>query len=229
MPSWVIVGATRGIGITMAASSDSQNEVFALIRSQKTAGPLNELTASRKNIHETAEQIGKATGGRLDVLIYNAFFRGDSLKVNALHLFHTVNALLPLIKRGTEKKIIYISSVSGDIEVTRISELSTAVGYSASKAAGAIDMTKYASELKSDGILTLSISPGWVVTDSAKDLITSPAAFTAILSALKKSDPNVKGMISPKESVESMLSVIKNLDGTNSGRFLSHKGNLSWF
>lgn len=65
-----------------------------------------------------------------------------------------------------EKKIIYISSPSGDLEFNRVSELSTAVGYSISKAAGAIVMTKYASELKSEGIRALSISPGWVETDA---------------------------------------------------------------
>ncbi|KAL6811851.1 hypothetical protein V8C40DRAFT_283817 [Trichoderma camerunense] len=266
MPSWAIVGATRGIGFEYVnqLSSDAQNEVFALIRSQKTAGPLNELASSRKNIHvletdignpaklkETSGEIGNIGGGKLDVLVYNAFFHGDSaelspsafagreeelenhffgpLKVNALHLIHTVNAFLPLIKQGSEKKIVYISSPSGDLELTRVSEISTAVGYSVSKAAGAIVMTKYASELKSEGIRTLSISPGWVETDAAKDMVTAPGAFEAILSTLRKYDPNVKGMISPKESVESMLSVIKGLDESISGKFLSHKGNLEWF
>jgi NAD(P)-dependent dehydrogenase (short-subunit alcohol dehydrogenase family) len=63
--------------------------VFALIRSQQTAGALNELAASRKNIHvletdtsspkklrETAENVGSVTGGKLDVLIYNAYLPG---------------------------------------------------------------------------------------------------------------------------------------------------------
>lgn len=86
--------------------------------------------------------------------------------MNALHLIHTVNAFLPLIKLGTEKKIVYIYSPSGDLELTRVSEISNVVGYSVSKAAGAIVMTKYASELKSEGIRALSISPGWVETDA---------------------------------------------------------------
>ncbi|KKP02911.1 hypothetical protein THAR02_04976 [Trichoderma harzianum] len=266
MPSWAIVGATRGIGFEYVnqLSSNAQNEVFALIRSQKTAGPLNELASSRKNIHvletdignpaklkETAGEIGNIGGGKLDVLVYNAFFHGDSaelspsafagreeelenhffgpLKVNALHLIHTVNAFLPLIKQGTEKKIVYISSPSADLELTRVSEIPTAMGYSVSKAAGSIVMTKYAAELKPEGIRALSISPGWVETDAAKDMVTAPGAFEAILSTLRKYDPNVKGMISPKESVESMLSVIKGLDESISGKFLSHKGNLEWF
>ncbi|RFU81263.1 hypothetical protein TARUN_918 [Trichoderma arundinaceum] len=266
MSSWAIVGATRGIGFEYVnqLSADSQNTVFALIRSQKTAGPLNELAASRKNIHiletdisnpetlkDTAEQIGKVTGGKLDVLIHNAFFHGtaaeltpsafhgkeaelesdliEPLKVNVLHVIYTINAFLPLIRKGAQKKIIYISSASGDIEVTRISELSNTVGYSVSKAAGGIVMAKYAAELKGEGIVTLSLSPGWVETDAAKAMLSSPEIFKAILSALQKLDPNVKGMISPEESVEAMLSVIKDLDGNNSGKFLSHRGNLNWF
>lgn len=75
-------------------SADPQNEVFALIRSQKTAGPLNELAATRKNIYvletdianpatlrETAGEISSITGGKLDVLVYNAFFHGDSAEL----------------------------------------------------------------------------------------------------------------------------------------------------
>ena len=60
-----------------------------MIRSQKTAGPLNELAGSRKNIHvvetdisspnrlkETAERVSSLTQGKLDVLIYNAYMGG---------------------------------------------------------------------------------------------------------------------------------------------------------
>lgn len=66
-------------------SADSKNQVFALIRSRATAGPLEELSAERKNIHiveteisdpeklkETAAEISKVTHGSLDVLILNA-------------------------------------------------------------------------------------------------------------------------------------------------------------
>ncbi|KAM0254686.1 hypothetical protein ACHAQJ_006536 [Trichoderma viride] len=266
MSSWVVVGSARGIGFEYVnqLSADAHNTVFALIRSQNTAGPLNELAASRKNIYvlqtdisspaklkETAEKIGKITGGKLDVLIHNAFFLGpaatlspsefagkeadlendliESIKVNVLHVIYTINALLPLIREGTQKKIIYISSPTGDIEVNRVGEMTNAVGYSTSKAAGGVVMAKYAGELKRDGILALSISPGHVDTDSAKEVAKSPELSQAVLSAMQKVEPAARGMISPKESVEAMLSVIKDLDGNNSGKMLSHKGNLSWF
>lgn len=68
--------------------------VFALIRSRKTAGPLEELATKRKNIHilltdisdpskldETATEISKITGGSLDVLILNAASAGPETNV----------------------------------------------------------------------------------------------------------------------------------------------------
>ena len=66
-------------------AQDSESQVFALIRSQKTAGPLSELAKASANVHivetdtsdpkklaETATAVGKVTGDKLDVLIYNA-------------------------------------------------------------------------------------------------------------------------------------------------------------
>ena len=91
MTSWAIVGAARGIGFEFVKqlSSRQNTTVLALIRSQKTAGPLNELAAERKNIHiievdisspasltATAESVGAITGGKLDVLICNAYLAG---------------------------------------------------------------------------------------------------------------------------------------------------------
>jgi NAD(P)-dependent dehydrogenase (short-subunit alcohol dehydrogenase family) len=66
-------------------SVDPKNQVFALIRSRGTAGPLEELATKRKNVHivvtdisdpkkldQAAAEVSKVTGGSLDVLILNA-------------------------------------------------------------------------------------------------------------------------------------------------------------
>ncbi|CAM1508652.1 Fc.00g055000.m01.CDS01 [Cosmosporella sp. VM-42] len=268
MSSWAVVGATRGIGFEYVnqLSADSNNIVFALIRSQNTAGALNELAQLRKNIHviqtdisnpeilkETAEKIGQVTGGKLDVLINNAFLAGteamilpptafsgkeaelereifEPLKVNLLHVVFTVNAFLPLIRSSQLKKIIYISSGNGDIGVIRTCELSALLGYCVSKASGNIVMAKYAAELKHEGILTLSLSPGWVATDAAKEASDTPEAFEYLLTSFQKMDPSVTGMISTSESVKAQLSVIGDLDASKSGSFVSHRGdNVHWF
>ncbi|RSL56712.1 hypothetical protein CEP53_006706 [Fusarium sp. AF-6] len=267
MPSWAIVGSTRGIGFEYVnqLSSNKDNTVLALIRNRNTAGPLEELAAKRDNIHvietdisspsrleETAQAIGKITGSKLDVLIYNAFSMGtenmtltpsgftgkeaelereifESIKVNLLHMVNSVNAMLPLIRNGLRKKIIYISSGLGDTEVIRTTELPSLLGYAVGKASGNIMMAKYAAELKNEGVLTLSMSPGWVATDSAAEVVKDPQALQFMVQAFQKLDPSVTGMIPTEESVKQQLSVIADLDESKSGSFLSHHGNHDWF
>ncbi|KAL6874512.1 hypothetical protein HDV57DRAFT_232904 [Trichoderma longibrachiatum] len=209
MSSWAIVGAARGIGFEYVKqlSANPDNTVVALIRSQATAGSLNELAAKRSNIKviqtdissldklkETAESISKVTSGKLDVLVYNAYASGtdewkllpptafhgqedlfkreldETLSVNFFQVANTVNALLPLVEKGQQKKIVYISSGIGDIATTRATEMPNLLGYAVSKAAGNILMAKYAVALKAKGILTLSLSPGWVETDAGESL-----------------------------------------------------------
>ena len=83
---------TRAIpqfGYVQNLSANSKNEVFALIRSRATAGPLEELAAQRKNIHivetdldspskldEAAAAVANVSGGSLDVLVLNAASSG---------------------------------------------------------------------------------------------------------------------------------------------------------
>lgn len=94
MTSWAIVGAARGIGFeyVQQLSARPNTTVIAFIRSQKTAGPLNELAGQRKNIHvieidisnpsnltSAAEKTAAVTGGKLDVLICNAYLVGTEV------------------------------------------------------------------------------------------------------------------------------------------------------
>ncbi|PTB70210.1 NAD(P)-binding protein [Trichoderma citrinoviride] len=210
--------------------------------------------SSLDKLKETAESVSKVTSGKLDVLIYNAYSAGtdegkllppsafhgkedlfkreidETLSVNLFQAVNTINALLPLIEKGQQKKIIYISSGIGDIPTTRATELPNLLGYAVSKAAGNIVMAKYAVELKPKGILTLSLSPGWVETDASRELLQSPEVFQWMLSSFQKMDPRVKGMISTEESVSAQLSVIDSLDEKLSGAFVSHRGNdRDWF
>lgn len=268
MVSWVITGATRGIGFGFAdnLSVDPKNQVFALIRSRGTAGPLEELAAKRKNIHivvtdisdprkldQAATEVSKVTAGSLDVLILNAgsagpdtsvlppsAFRGkeealekeinENIKNNLFSNIYVINSFLDLVRNGKEKKIIFISSQSGDIEFTRITGLSTLLGYSISKAGMNMVTTKFGIELVQDGIKTLSMSPGWVNTDAAQAVTGDPEIRKFMLSAFHKIDPSVNGPIPVDESVTAMLQVIENLTEANSGKFLTHHGNDDeWF
>lgn len=81
---------------------------------------------------------------------------------------YTMNAFLPLIRNGKEKKLIFISSPSADIHFIRTAAVPFQIAYGVSKASMNVVMAKYGVELASEGILTLSLSPGWVATDACE-------------------------------------------------------------
>lgn len=106
----------------------------------------------------------------LQLAIETPKFDRPQIKANLISNVYVINSFLNLIRNGKEKKIIFISSQSGDVEFTRITGFSTLVGYSVSKAGMNMVMTKFGIELAQEGIKTLSLSPGWVNTDAGKSM-----------------------------------------------------------
>lgn len=74
------------------------------------------------------------------------------------------NAFLPLIKEGTQKKVVNISSAAGDCEFVEKTGYISAAAYGISKAALNYINTKYAAEFHGMGYTFLAISPGLVTT-----------------------------------------------------------------
>ncbi|KAK5109753.1 hypothetical protein LTR62_006593 [Meristemomyces frigidus] len=266
MPSWLVVGAARGIGFEFVKqlSATPTNKVVGIIRSQKTADEINALAKQNSNVHVieadvfdveslrgAVAKVEKFTDGKLDVLIYNAYSIGtpetmmlsptqltgketalyaeinEAVKGNILGPMLAINACLPLIRKGSEKKIVYITSGAGDVDMTRISRLTGQIGYAASKAGGNVIIAKYAGELYEEGIKTLSLSPGWVETPATSTL-TDPAIMAYLMETFGRVQPNLRGMIPAEESISAMLKVIGKLDMETSGAFLSHHGDKQW-
>lgn len=142
---------------------------------------------SSEQLAAAAAVIANVTGGSLDVLIHNAASTDTATAmldpsqlpsdVAALHeafrptldtsIFGAIlltNNFLSLIRAGTEKKIIHISSGMADTELIRTSGISYAVPYAAAKAALNVVVAKYAVDLRSEDIKVLAMSPGWVDT-----------------------------------------------------------------
>ncbi|EJD04866.1 NAD-binding protein [Fomitiporia mediterranea MF3/22] len=90
MPSYVVTGASRGIGVgwVWKLCADANNKVFAVVRNPETATQLQAFLKSDENknknvvvikadltdyktIKAAAEEVSKATGGTLDHLINN--------------------------------------------------------------------------------------------------------------------------------------------------------------
>jgi NAD(P)-dependent dehydrogenase (short-subunit alcohol dehydrogenase family) len=170
------------------------------------------------------------------------------IKSNLISNIYVINSFLELVRNGKEKKIIFISSPSGDVEFTRVTGLSAGLGYSVSKAGMNIVATKFGAELAQDGIKTLSLSPGWVNTDAGKSIrkanrvgteywlrtartVTGePAVREYMLNAFRKLGQTVNGPVPVDESVTDMLQVIQSLTEANSGKFVTHHGNNDeWF
>ncbi|CZR68488.1 related to protoporphyrinogen oxidase [Phialocephala subalpina] len=257
MPSYVVTGASRGIG-----ASKSENQVFGIIRNVQTATKLYDLAKSHPNIHiivaevtnseqveEAAAKVAEITGGKLDVLINNAGGGGpntrkapgdyvgqgaemksdilEAMDINFFSAVFTTNAFLPLIRKGDVKKIITISSGMADEHVILTTELPFAIGYAASKAGLNVTMAKYAVQLKGEGIICLTVSPGWVRTEAAEDF--QDGMFNMVLSAFQKLAPDLKDMISVEESVAEQLALIDRVTVKDTGKFVSQHGDRNWF
>jgi NAD(P)-dependent dehydrogenase (short-subunit alcohol dehydrogenase family) len=90
----------------------------------------------------------------------------ESFKVNALGLVNVVHAFLPLVRKGSVKKVVNLSTGMADLDLIHKTELAIGAPYAASKAAANVVVAKYAAALKEEGILFLSMSPGYVSTEA---------------------------------------------------------------
>ncbi len=139
------------------------------------------------SLRAAAAAASTITGGTLDVLIHNAAefdmasmaltpsqlpFDHDALwelcrsamTTNVFGAIWSTNAFLPLIKKGTKKKVIHITTGMADLDFVKATAAPQAVTAGVAKAAMNLVTAKYAAEFASEGIKFLALSPGWVNT-----------------------------------------------------------------
>jgi len=262
MPSYVVSGASRGIGLEFVVQLLAKgNVVFALVRNPEGSKALSAI--KNKNLHvikaditdlasvkAAAAEVAKITGGSLDVLINNAAYQ------NAYHTFHsilefssdedmvedfntsyqtnvmgpifTTNAFIPLLKKGTLKKVLTLATGIGEIDLTLASGYVGHPSYCVSKAALVLAVSKYAVALKDEGFTFLSISPGVVNTAEAPPPPEAMPLIQKMAGGFQKVYPHWQGPISPTESVGYVLNVFDNVKPEDTGKFLSHLGNKEW-
>lgn len=126
-------------------------------------------------------------------------------------------------------------------------DLDIAGPYSISKAAMNTVVAKYSAEFRKEGILFLSLSPGFVQTGQYENgtsaslhARSSTDYFLATEEQLRSVQamgakfaqyaPDFKGPITPEESIKAMMSVIEgaSIEKGDGGAFLSHHGNKHW-
>jgi len=210
---------------------------------------------STASIEAAAEATSNITGGSLDVLINNAALVTsitewktlsdfdenfqelekdfvDLFQANVLGLVRTVHAFLPLIRKGTLKKVVNLGTAHADYEATNRTGLAFGSVYASTKSAAVQIIAKYNAAHKSEGILFLTISPGFAMTERNAGSATEKDAEAVAIQEKKfvEMDPDFKPS-TPLEAATAVLKVLgeKSVDGGDGGGFISHHGNKKWF
>ncbi|KAF9818473.1 hypothetical protein IEO21_02711 [Rhodonia placenta] len=228
MPSYAVIGASRGIGLELVRqlAASPHNVVFAIVRNIATSTHLTAfVTESKKNnVHvlqadvadhvtlkvmsswtnilgpaltghkDAAARAAEITGGSLDVLIHSAArievptmfkrvtdYEDDKkleedflqyYKVNTVGVVHSINAFLPLLRKGTTRKIVVLSSHVGERNITWDLRTDVQAAFGASKAATHMILTKYAVLLESEGFTVVGLLPG--IVDVSATAVDAP-------------------------------------------------------
>ena len=213
MPSVMIIGASRGIGLgfVQAYAAADGWQVHATTRTLVTPGELGEI-AGDVSLYELdvldaglIHALAMAFEGRaIDVLIHNAGVYGQDmsrdlvLTTNAEAPFRVISALMPAVERSEEKKIAILSSHMG----SRNGGPTPSNIYGASKAALNDRYREVEPEWRARGIKSVIFHPGWVQTDMG----------------------GAGASLSVADSVRGMRQVISGLREINSGKFLDWQG-----
>ncbi|MEO5574094.1 MAG: SDR family oxidoreductase [Gammaproteobacteria bacterium] len=228
MPSIIITGANRGLGLEFARQYAADDwRVFACCRKPQGAKELRALEKQHKNLtvhgvdvadHRQIDALaGDMSPEKIDVLINNAGVYHDgafgqldyhtwieSFRINTFAAAMMAEAFVAQVGRSEQRLIVAITSLMGSIEDN------TSGGsylYRSSKTALNSVMKSLSVDLKPRGIGALVLHPGWVKTDMG----------------------GAGGQITPEESVRGMRSVIERFTLKDTGHFLNYDGReLPW-
>ena len=228
--TYVVTGCNRGLGFGMTAALLAKGlRVVGACRNPSRASALKVLEEKYGSLFTVAEldledpksiqHFAKnlAHLAQVDCLINNAGLFSDnqnklqsisyegveqSFRVNALGPMRVTEALLPLLKKAKQPRIVHISTLMASIGDNATGG---AYAYRMSKAALNMFMKCFALEYP-DGI-HIALHPGWVKTDMG----------------------GASAPLGIEESVAGMLRVIEQLKATDTGCFLDYKGaRLPW-
>ena len=219
MPTWLVTGANRGIGLAFARTLSRRSEsVIGTARRPERADELRE-TGARVEPLDVGDDASVAAfarsleGEALDVLVLNAAIGEEgpgvdglvaadverTLNVNAVGAVRVTRALLPNLRAGKRRTIVALSSGLASIEHNAGGGWTA---YRMGKAALNMFVRTAAAELSHARFTCVLIDPGWVRT-----AMGGPEA-----------------PLTPEASVEAMLRVIDGLRPSDSGRFLDRRG-----
>lgn len=235
----LVTGSNRGLGLEFTRQLlHHADHVFATCRQPNAADALHDLTqryperlhlieldvASEASIEQAFRAVESQTDA-LHLLLNNAGINGGGradrfgdLDPERMARVFRVNAVGPALVAQCASDllaaaaapdmlptVVNVTSALGSIDRTR--SASAWQSYRASKAALNMLTRCMAFDLESRGVLAVAITPGWVQTDMG----------------------GAGATLTPKESVQNVLSVLGELSMADRGAFLSWKGEtVAW-
>ena len=226
MPSVLITGANRGLGLEFARQYAADGwQVYASYRDLSSASKLRRLAnTSEDNLRimpldvtdpsSVKAAVTKLEGQAIDLLLNNAGVGGARgqiignidytawekvLDVNTMGPMRVSEAFVDLVARSKRKLIVTLTSSMGSITDNTSGG---SIAYRSSKAAVNMVMRSLAIDLAPRGITCVVINPGWVLTDMG--------------------GPNAT--MTPAESVKRLRDLIATLGPAQSGRFFNYDG-----
>jgi NAD(P)-dependent dehydrogenase (short-subunit alcohol dehydrogenase family) len=212
MPTVAIIGASRGIGLGFVEAYAADGwTVHATTRTPNRPGKLGDVTGD-VTLHEmdvvnpdhVAAMADALAGVALDVLIHNAGVYGDGMSrdevmgINAFAPIEVVEALLPAVQRGSQKKAAILTSQMG----ARHGGGMPSGVYGASKAMLNDNFRRHETTWRRHGIAAVVFHPGWVKTDMG----------------------GRGASVTVRDSVAGMRKVLAGLTQADSGKFLTWQG-----
>ncbi|KAI8375068.1 4-dihydrotrisporin dehydrogenase [Choanephora cucurbitarum] len=234
--TYIVTGASRGLGLEFVKQIIANgNRVFACARNPNNALELAKLVDNQKvfavkmdaddeaSIKAAAEEINAKAPEGIDVLINNAGMlsamgstfetctKDDLLKTlmtNVVGVNEATKAFVPLLRKGSTKKILNMSSILGSIELVDTGNGdSFGVPYGVSKAALNMLTKSTAMTLANEGFIVYASHPGWVQTDMG----------------------GKQAPLTTEDSIRGQLSIIDRLSAEDNGKYMDYQGKaLPW-
>jgi len=226
----LIVGATRGLGASLAAlySKNSANHVFGTSRSSapQSKSEITWLTGIDASEHDVGQKLVSQVPAptKFSTVIIAAGYFGsetfDNPDWEKQTKMYTISAISPvfvvhhLVKAGfleNGSKVIIVSSESGSITLRHEKEGGGNYGHHASKAASNMVGKLLSLDLKPQGIAVGLVHPGFMRTEMTKGV-----GFDKYWDA--------GGAVTPDEAAQSLASFIETFDMSKTGEYWAPRG-----
>ena len=230
MPSILITGANRGIGLELTRSFLEHNwKIFACCRTPESADELNRLASGNNDVHilrldvtdeaQISRVAGELRNEPLDILFNNAGVKGpqaqnfgntnvdeylEVFRTNALAPLKMAEAFVEQVAASDRKILACMGTLMGSLKDNTSGGF---YAYRSSKAALHMIVRGLAADLSARGILSVVFHPGWVRTHMGGE----------------------EAPLSVEESAAGLTRVLLDMAPENNGCFYDYRGvELPW-